>query len=574
MKFSTLCLSLMFTLIVLSVIAQDPADIQYYLRKTGSIYSETLGKKILLNVYNLEKKEASLFEAPVIVYIKGLAAKRTGSESDLSILSDYIKQGYIVITADYAGDKHAISPAIDKDLYVILNTIYASKRNEKSPLLGDIGLQPAFARCFFLPEGYRVATDLVFWEVDKHGSFGTMERVVQAYNEQVSDPKGRYYIKGRSPISSPDELIDRFGNPLDLKLRMDIIYPSQTDKKIPLIFWISTRTVRAPSSLPGSYHPHMTGFPMRGYAYAIIDHCYNPVALSYGHFESGYSLDDINGLKAYTAAIRFIRVHADTFNVDQRYIGGWGHSKGAYAITRLSDPNHAENGKEYYSFKDKPYGSPEPQPWPGYSSKITAGYQSMGNGTRRSSQYVTSDYVPTIVACGKHDQYNHWLDWPNVVNAYKNADANHVSLGMPELGHELPYGYDDELGVDRYELVMSFFDSYLKAKEKPAPVVLLTKPHNQETNVDKSENISIQFAPLMNEGSIVDGEGVKIIADDGSLVEGSWHKSRQGTRFEFIPAKDFKPGGKYKMIIAPQVKNEAGTQLGESKIVEFTIRDK
>ncbi len=564
---------------VAEVEAGDPPELQPYLWQSTMWHCAKLEKDVPLNVYFADKRSTSPQQAPVIVYVKGLAAKRVGQESDLAILSDYIKQRYIVISVDYGGDARAVSPAIDQDLHAILGTIYGTGRDtlrrgmrtEESPLLGDLGLEPAYARCFFLPAGYRVATDLVFWEVDKHGSHGTMKRVVRAYNEQVVDETGRHHIPGRSPISSPDELIERDGSPLDRKYHMDIIYPSQADKKVPLIFWISTTTIRAPSSNPSGYRPHMLGFPMRGYAYAIIDHCYNPVALRYGHYK-GHALSNINGLKAYTAAIRFLRAHAGAYNVDPRYIGGWGHSKGAYALTRLSDPNHAERGVERQRLEDEPEGSPEPQPWPGYSSRIAAGYQSMGNGTRWSAQYVTADYTPTLVACGELDHFNHWLDWPRVVDAYERANANHVALGMLGLGHELPYGRDEELGVDRYELVMSFFDRYLKVGEKLAPVVLFTTPRDQETDIEPSATISVQFAPVMDEASIVDGRGVKIIKSrDGSPVKGFWTSSRKGARFTFKPKEDFRAGEKYKVIVTTHVKNEAGTPLDEARIAEFTV---
>ena len=233
--------------------AEDSAEMQRYLRKSTSFKSRKLERGIPLDVYFAEETSTSPRKAPVIVYIKGLAAKRMGKESDLAILSDYVERRYIVICVDYGGDPRALSPAIDRDWYAILGAIYGSKRNQRSPLLGGLGLEPTPGRCFFLPAGYRVATDLVFWEVDKHGSHGTMKRVVRAYNEQVIDEKGRHHIAGRKRASSPDHLIDHDGGPLDCKLRMDIIYPSQADKKVPLVFWISTTTTRAPSSFPGGY---------------------------------------------------------------------------------------------------------------------------------------------------------------------------------------------------------------------------------------------------------------------------------------------------------------------------------
>ena len=127
--------------------------------------------------YFVDEAGATPQQALVIVYVKGLAAKRIGQESDLAILSDYIKQRYIVISIDYSGDKRAVSPAIDKDLHSILGSIYSKGNNGKSLLPDNLHLQAMPDRCFFLPAGYRVATDLVFWEFDKHGSYGTMKNI-------------------------------------------------------------------------------------------------------------------------------------------------------------------------------------------------------------------------------------------------------------------------------------------------------------------------------------------------------------------------------------------------------------
>ena len=550
----------------LSCNSEGLESLQVYLRKSASINSETLGKDIPLNVYFVDETSTSPQQAPVVVYIKGLAVERIGQESDLSILSDYIEQGYIVICIDYEGDERAVGPAIDKDLLSFLQAIIGTEENEPSPILGSLNLEANPSRCFILPAGYRMAQDLVFWEFDKHGSYGTMQRIVEVYNREVADEKGRKHIPGRPMLESPDDLINPEGDPLEHQLKMDIIYPSQASKKVPLIFWLSTGTERAPSS-PRGYRPHMPGFPMRGYAYAIIDHCYNPVALHYGHFK-GHALANHNGVKAYTASIRFLRAHADVYNIDSRYIGGWGHSKGAYALVRLADPNNA-TAAERQQFQGEPEGTPEPQPWPGYSSSLAASYQSMGNGTRWSSQYVTGDYAPTMVVCGENDHFNHWLDWPQVNRAYEDAGANYVALGMLGLGHELAYGYDDSLGVDRYDLVMSFFDQYMKVEDKLAPVVLYTTPRDQQTDVSTSQTISIQFAPVMNEESVLDK--VKIISADGSPVEGSWSKLRQGARYEFTSKVEFTESGKYQIIIPASVENEVGTQLGEERIVEFIV---
>jgi acetyl esterase/lipase len=538
--------------------AEDPVEIQRYLRKSTSFKFETLGKEIPVKIYYITGGTHSRpwnIGSPVIVYVKNHGYERIGREADLSILMHYLKQRYIVITIDLAHDPKAVSPHFDKDLHELFKAIYA---NDETSLLST-RLTPRKYRCFFLPAGCRVATDLVFWELDKHGVNGTLEYIMDFYNEHIAG-----VVTGKEKVTSPDHLTDRQGRPFQYKLAMDIVYPSKAKKKVPLVFYLSTQVTRHPNVAPSVYRPHMMGFTMRGYAYAIVDHCYNPIRRHFWHMPGRFSLDRWNGLACYSAAIRSIRAHAKKYNIDDRYIGGMGHSKGQYSVTRLSDLRH-ENKAEARLFEGHPPGSPEPQPWPGHSSRISVGYQSPGN----LSEFITREYVPTIVSHGERDRLGR--GYRSFFKQLEELDINHVALFMRGLGHELPYGYDEKLGVDRYALVHEFFDQYLKAEKKLAPVVLFTTPRDQEMDVAPSETISIQFAPVMDEESIVDGRGVKIICGDGSPVKGSWSKSRRGARFTFTPAEDFREGQKYKVIITAHVKNEAGTHLAEARIAEFTI---
>jgi len=493
----------------------------------------------------------------VIIYVKNHGEERIGQEPDAPILLHYLNQHYIVITIDFENDPRAVSPFFDKDLHDLFSAIYGYNTTS---LLEDAHLEPRVFRCFFLPAGCRVATDLVFWEIDKHGAYGTLEYIMDFYNSEIAG-----VVTGKERVSSPEEMTDRQGRPFQYKLAMDIVYPSKAKKKVPLVFYLSTQVTRHPNVAPSVYRPHTMGFTMRGYAYAIVDHCYNPIRRHFWHTPGRFSLDPWNGLAAYTAAIRFIRAHASDYNIDDRYIGGMGHSKGQYSVARLSDLHHAGKA-EARQFEGQPLGSPEPQPWPGHSSRISVGYQSPGS----KAEFITPDYVPTIVSHGEKD--SHGGGYRSFFKRLEELDINHVALFMRGLGHELPYGYDEELGFDRYELVHKFFDQYLKVEEKLAPVVLFTTPRDQETDVAPSETISLQFAPVMDKESIVDGSGVKIICcGDGSPVEGSWSKSRQGTRFTFTAKEDFRDGEKYNVMITTNVKNEVGTHLDKVRIVEFTV---
>lgn len=434
--------------------AEDPAELKPFLRKTTSWECKTLNKEVTVNIYYISRSTHSRpwnIGSPVLVYIKNHGEERIGTEPDSSILLDYIKEHYIVITVDFENDPLAVSPHFDNDLHRLFGAIYS--KGEKS-LFEGVNLEPRVFRCFFVPAGCRVATDLVFWELDKHGANGTLEFIMERYNKKIAG-----VVYGKEEVKSPEEMTDRQGRPFQYKLAMDIVYPSMANKKVPIIVYASTQVTRHPNVAPGTYRPHMMGFTMRGYAYAIIDHCYDPLRRHFWFNSGDFSLNPWNGLACNTAAIRFIRANAQKFNIDERYIGAMGHSKGEYTVARLSDPDHIKQ-EEQRKFEGFPKGSPEPQPYQGYSSHITVGYQSPGSWP----QFVSENDVPTIVTHGLRDNFGR--RYAETFNRLEELDLNHVSMLMKELGHELPYGTDKELGFDRYRLVHDFFDRYLKVEEK------------------------------------------------------------------------------------------------------------
>jgi hypothetical protein len=542
--------------------ADDPDVLRPFLQKSTTWRFPTLEADVPVNIYFRGNKSTPAQQAPVLVRVKGVAPHPIGLESDESILTDYLGQGYIVITVDLGGNWRPVSPAIDWDLHSLLRDLDPEKPTKRgSRLLSGLTLRAIPKRVFCLPIGYRMATDLAFWDMHKHGSPGTMDRVVDVYNQQVVDEKGRHHIPGRPRISSPEELIDRSGNPLDCRLLMDIIYPSKPRKSVPLVFLGSTKTVRAPSQSDVPRRPHAIGFVLRGYAFAIIDHCWNPVALHYGYFNGAYSLDSRNGLRSATASVRYIRAHADRYHIDPRYIGGIGHSKAALAVTRLSNPDHESRMR----------GSVPLQPRLGFSSRISVGYQSMGNGTRASSKYVTPNYTPTIVACGEKDHFNHWGDWPDVLKAYGKADPAYIALGMLGLGHELPYGRDRELDIDRYEVMVTFFDHYLRADSKLPPAILWVTPADTSRGVPPTSTIVVQCAPAMDVESIASGVSVMRL-HDGNPVKGVWQTSRKGTRFTFTPERPLRASARYGVVVTTGVRNHLGVPLDEEETVQFQVR--
>lgn len=464
---------------------------------------------VALDIY-YHKPKTDGEPARVVVYVMNDGYPRIGMEPDRDILADLIGEGYIVITADFKNHPLAVSPRFDHDLNLLAKAIYG--RGQPS-FLKRIGLEPYEFGCYFIPAGYRIARNVEFWNIREHGAPGTLEHIVDTYNRFIV-PK-----HGKEPVREAGQMLTKAGEPLDARvyqMYMDIVYPSMPAHTVPLICSFASDHKRNPIGHPNQMRMHMAGFALRGYAVAFIDHCFNPLTHEYGYFGS-FTLDPLNGLAANTAAVRFLRLHSAQYGIDPERIGAWGHSKAAYAVTRLSDPKH-EGGREHQVAKA---GSVS-QPWQGVSSRISAGYQSMGFGTMRH-EYVTADYVPTIIAVGENDPYGCWEDWPGLTATYEREGVRHLALAMLGMGHTLPAGYDDKLNLDRYEACHRFFDSYLKNAEHPQVIYVARQG---------GELVAL-FAPQMDAQTLA--EGATVLTADGRPVAGEWRPALQDTRFHFSP---------------------------------------
>ena len=547
---------------VLTSCTEDLTSLNPHIRKTVSWKFKTLDREVPLTVYYLEGQTG---EEPrnVIVYIKNAAWERIGNESDLSILSDYINQKFIVITADLGNDSKAVSPYIDNDVNDIYSAVFGYKTTS---LLKDINLVPKQYRCYILPEGYRVTTDLVFWEIDKHGAYGSLESIMKMYNEGVvGNPKA----PNAKPVTNPSELRDKNGKPFDYTMKMDIIYPSQTNKKLPAFIYSETSQLRNAHTEPTT-ESHLNWFQLRGYVYVVMEHCFNTTTIAYWHF-GNFTLDHQNGLACYSAAVRYLNANKDKFNIDADHMGMYGISKGQYAVTRLSDPNNA-TGTESKKYDGFPEGSPEPQPWQGYPSKIACGWQGMGMGLFES-EYITPDYAPTILACGDNDRDVITKEGTvRFVNRLEELDVNYIALYQEGLGHMQSWGYDKRAGVDRYQLVIDFFDRYLKVNEKLPPVVLMSFPKDSAENVSPSAKIVINFAPVIDEKTILENQAIKVVkASDNKEVKGTWKASNGASKFTFSPDQPWEKNEQYIVTVSKKVKDKVGTPMEKEKKIKFKV---
>ena len=96
---------------------------------------------------------------PVIVYLQNLAAPRTGTEADKSILRDFFGAGYLVVVLDFSGRTNARVPFINRDLGKLRDDIRAKK------FLGEYPVDNAHV--FIVPAGCRLKRDVLYFDDPK-----------------------------------------------------------------------------------------------------------------------------------------------------------------------------------------------------------------------------------------------------------------------------------------------------------------------------------------------------------------------------------------------------------------------
>ncbi len=509
---------------------------------------------------------------PTAVYLRNLDIPRIGTDSDSTIVKDLLDDELVVVELDGA-DLPAESPAMERallDFHKNLPTLVSGAS------AGAIQVDESFI--YTLPAGHRLKRNLPFWNIERHGAHGTLQRVLEIYNTNVAEHFGA------EPVDSVEDMRGRDGDRFDYNLYIDIIYPSgQATEAVPTIAHFSTLDRMPRMFLSDDRRLYPIGWVTSGYAMALIDHVYHPAARVryFGHMP-GFTLDNWNGVAAGAAGIRFLRAHAEAFNLNGR-IGALGHSKSAYTVMRLADPRHPEL-PEHQEFDGFPTGSPDPQPWPDHKSTIQVAYASMGMGIRRT-RYTTPELVPLVVAAGRHDHFDYWNATPEQVARAKEFDLNQLTLWMEELGHTLPSGRDAATGRDRTLLVRHFFDQHLAPLgEDHLEVLAVAPPRNAREvaldgtvarfgvndeddlpdnlhGLDPRMPITVRFARSIDTGTLPEDAFSVERADTRDPVPGKWIPSLRNSRFEFFPEEELEAETSYRITVSPGIRDSEGRVL-------------
>lgn len=568
--------------------------------------TDDFGMEVIVTSYADDSVESN---DSLILYVINHNGEYPGTESDETIIDDFLADGYVVAVLDYQDAPLAVSPNIETSIQTIraklrgANSAGTDAARSKQQYLGSRNGMINPNSSFVIPAGYRLKRDVVYFEMMTHGSqaaidytvkiWNTQESVAKAvydagYTDMVTKTDSTYAMKEEAKAKTWEDIIMKDGSKMELEdtqLKLDIIYPSKPVKETPVAVLASSGTPRGNNGVKVN-RQHNVGFLFRGYTTVCYDHEYmafmNTEVGGWGHFEPAYTVQGYDGVKTHTAAIRCIKYYADEYGYSDTNIGVYGHSKSSWSslLTNPESENLPENQNGVYPglnaqpfLKDK-NGNP-------IDATIGCAYHSMGNGSSRYATYLTSQNVPTIICDGQKDSGNGNSYWEKEKAAYLKSGIEYLAIDMEDLGHDYPNGDDTVYDYNRYEAFCKFFDYYLK---NTAPEILYTSVNDGQlktlkTTTDKHSSTSekwqilegdvlfVQFSAPVTEWSFL--EAVTLKDSKGNVVKGIWYAQGNGNRWSF--EGHLIEGETYTLTIADNTaKDKYGVAVANGTTVEFT----
>lgn len=301
---------------------------------------------------------------PVIVYVVNTNIERIGKKSDVDIIKSMLARGYVVHVLDYLNNSKATSPDLDWSTQTVRQKIKSGGYLTNTTYFAS----GTYYDTIVLPAGYDVSLSNIFWEADKHGADGDLEKIVENWNTDLrskfqstviywrnslgekkptqngldgSAPQWYSDSKGANAVDASDanakyikvqhtkavditDCVGKDGTPIDLNLYMHVVYPTTSSSdpldSVPVIA-LANSSEYLSNGLNTADRPQFSGFLFNGYAGVIFDYLYQPMAQSdyYGYYDGrtsqgGVTGDQMNyGLQLYddkrinTAAIRYVR---------------------------------------------------------------------------------------------------------------------------------------------------------------------------------------------------------------------------------------------------------------------------
>lgn len=573
------------------------AGLETYLQSSAPLSDDGyLGIPVDIYTYH---NGATTNQTPVILYVINTNTERIGTDSDFDIVHELLaEKGYIVVVLDYGNNEKSVSPGLDWSIQGI-----RTKIDSYGMYLGGAAYKKSCA--YVVPSGYNVTLDEYYWSIDKHGADGVLDMIVNVWNNDFKAVYGDetiHYSDGTAKkvrevtAASIYDCVKKDGTPLDMDLRMDIIYPTKPAEKVPVYSVASSAESRV-ATWTSAMRPHLTGFLFSGYAGVIFDYAYVPMARDdhYGYFDGNtlpesvtgdnytYSVHVYSGIKSDTAAIRKIRYLADyegdTYHFDVDKIGVYGNSKGGLctrlgaqnpetlAETRYFEGHHGETRYENGDIEDDGVGiidGGEEQPWLTYSdgtpipSNVQFVYANCGGG----AETIREGHAPTY-ATGSMLDGSYYGFYPEVVNNCRIYDVPLLNFSCPELGHALGYGTDKDYGIDVYDALFDFAGYWLKGDSAQCEYIDIT---GGTENVPTDTDITLKFTGAIPEEEI---KKVTVQNDVTGEYAGYTLTPSYGNTTWTLHVSGLLGGYAYTVHVPEDITAENGKPLKEAKSLGF-----
>ena len=550
-----------------------------------------IGIPVELSVYykSTQNVQSGPNGTPIILYVVNTPTVRTGTQSDVSIISSMLDRGYVVVVLNYKYNHKAVSPALEWSAQAVRNKLINGQFFNN---LNKFTAGGTYYETFIVPAGYDVSLNHVYWEFDKHGADGSFENIVEVWNTDFRKDKGEIVIKwtdangnrkavqndfdGNAPAwcnadgtanangqyikikftkaQTITDCVKKDGSPIDLNLYMHIIYPTNPKKAVPVMALNSSSEHLAKGAATLD-RPQIAGFAFNGYASVMFDFGYTPMARDdhYGLFQPVVSGDALSyAVHFYSdkligaAAMRYIRYLSftqDEFNFDTNAIGVYGNSKGGW-ITYLGEENpesfnaerffkghHGETRYENNKTVDEGViDGGEEQPWLTYNGeKIDSGADFIYASCGGLEENITYGHAPTYVSCNINDTYNSYYTSSNgFVNMCRIYDIPCLWFESNS-GHTLTSGTDIRYNIDTYPALFDFANFYLK---KMPLKLLYTSITDGENGVDLDKELFFMFSGGVSSAQI---KKLTPVTSSGEVAEGEWVGSFGGTHWTFYP---------------------------------------
>ena len=219
-----------------------------YLKRTVDIDDDITGANVGISVYS--KFDENATNLPVVVYVINHGGERMGTMPDIYCMYKLLKE-YVVVVVDYKNNALAVSPKLEESAHKINYDISLGQ------YMGDIDFDAR--KTYLVPSGCLIKRDVVYYELMKSAPKGTQERIVDVWNRsevrtKVENAGGTY-----NTATSLSDIIMKNGDPINkqnsdgsypyLEYKMDIVYPLNPVKEVPVILGASSSDDRNVSRL-------------------------------------------------------------------------------------------------------------------------------------------------------------------------------------------------------------------------------------------------------------------------------------------------------------------------------------